>query len=132
MMAKSRSTQRTNGRPRCETVQKSRLSQNDVPSVSLDQALRVPTAIIENYGNGPVTAIQLAEAMVMQPTGGAFRQLCGASIAFGFTEGGYNAQEISLSPLARRILRPQEDGEDLKAKREAVLRPRVVREFLEK
>src|SRR4051794_37104398 len=112
-MAKSKSTLRTNGKPRCDAAQKSRLSQNDVPSVSLDQALRVPTAIIENYGNGPVTALQLAEALMMQPTGGAFRQLCGASIAFGLTEGGYNAQEISLSALARRILRPEEEGDDL-------------------
>ena len=58
--------------------------------------------------------------------------MTGASIAYGLTDGGYNADEISLSPLALRILRPTQDGDDMLAKRDAIMRPRVVGEFLRK
>lgn len=108
------------------------VSQSDVPAYSLDQAIRIPTAIVENYANGPVTPLQLADAMLLSPTSSNFRQLCGASIAYGLTEGGYNAAEIKLTALARRILEPLEEGDEILARREAILRPRVIREFLEK
>ena len=66
----------------------------------------------------------------MAPSSGGFRMHCGASIAYGLTDGGYNSDEISLTPLARRIVAPTKDGDDLAAKKEALLRPRVVRDFL--
>jgi predicted nucleotide-binding protein len=56
--------------------------------------------------------------------------LCGASIAYGFIKGGYNAEQIMLEPLAKRIVQPTKEGDDLAAKREAILKPRVVGEFL--
>ena len=68
--------------------------------------------------------------MNSQPTSGPFRQLCGAAIAYGLTEGGYNATKIKLTPLGKRITRPTIEGDDLVAKREALLRPRVLKEFL--
>ena len=58
--------------------------------------------------------------------------LCGASIAYALTEGGYNTDTISLTALARRIVAPTDEGDDAKAKREATLKPRVIREFLTK
>lgn len=68
--------------------------------------------------------------MNVSPTSSAFKMLCGASIAYGLTEGGYNAAEISLTPLGRRVVAPTKEGDDQSAKREATLRPRVVRDFL--
>ena len=70
--------------------------------------------------------------MGMRPTTGQFKMLTGASIAYGFTEGGAQADLILLTDLGRRVAAPTEEGDDLAAKREALLRPRVVREFLEK
>ena len=58
--------------------------------------------------------------------------MCGSAIAYGLTEGGYNAKEISVEPLAKRILTPLEEGDDLTAKREAALKPRVLGEFIRK
>ena len=111
---------------------RSYVSQSDVPGYSLDQALRIPTAIVEQYNGASVTPLQLASAVMMSPSSGPFRQLCGASIAYGLTTGGYNAQEVTLEPLARRILEPLKEGDELAAKREAIVRPRVLREFLQK
>jgi predicted nucleotide-binding protein len=39
---------------------------------------------------------------------------------------------IGLSEIGRRIVAPMTDGDDVSAMREAVMKPRVVREFLEK
>lgn len=111
---------------------KSRLSQADVPSVSLEQALRVPRAIAEQYAYKATKPLSVAAAMKMQPSSGGFRARCGAAIAYGLTTGGHNAAEIQIEPLGMRIVRPLEDGDDLRAKREAILKPRVFGEFLRK
>lgn len=70
--------------------------------------------------------------MGMLPTSGTFRTLTGASVAYGLTEGGAQADEIALSDLGRRVVAPTHEGDDIAAKREALVKPRVVREFLDK
>jgi predicted nucleotide-binding protein len=68
----------------------------------------------------------------MSPTSGTFKNLCGSSIAYGVTSGGYNAKEITIEPLAKRILAPLDEGDDLAARREAALKPRILGEFIRK
>jgi predicted nucleotide-binding protein len=106
------------------------VSQEDVPAYPLEEALRIPTAIFENYGKSPTAPIKVAAAMGLSPGGVQFRMLAGAAIAYGLTNGGYNADTISIEPLVKRILAPTQEGDDLQAKREAFLRPRVHREFV--
>ncbi len=132
-----KSTKKTTAKKPLKVVAKKESSRNyisqaDVPSYSIAKALRVPTAINDSYGGKPTRPLQVATAMNVQPTTGPFRMLCGASIAYGLTEGGYNATEISLSEIALRIVRPINEGDDLKAKQEAVLKPRIILEFLQK
>ena len=109
-----------------------RVMQTDVPRVSLEQALRVPLAIAENYAGEPTRPIDVALALTMTPTSGGFRTLCGAAIGYGLTEGGPNASQISLTELGRKIASPLAEGEERAAKRDAVLVPTVERQFLEK
>ncbi|MFZ3264145.1 MAG: TIR domain-containing protein [Terriglobales bacterium] len=111
---------------------RSYISQGEIPSLSLEKALRVATAIGENYGYKSSSPLQVAKALDISPTTGGFKTLTGASIAYGLTNGGYNADSISITPLGMRIVRPTVDGDDLAAKREALLKPRVIREFLQK
>jgi predicted nucleotide-binding protein len=108
------------------------LSQTDVPSFSLEKALDIPRAIADNYGYKPSTPVQIASAMDLSPTSPPFRMLAGAAIAYGLTKGGPNAPQISIDKLGMRIVKVTEEGDDLVAKREALLRPRVIRLFLEK
>lgn len=108
------------------------MSQADVPSCSLDKAIKVPAAIGENYGYKPATPLQVAKVFNVSPTTGTFRMFAGAAIAYGLTTGGYNAETISITPLGLRIVRCTSEGDDMAAKREALLKPRVIREFLEK
>jgi hypothetical protein len=106
------------------------LKQSEVPSASLEEALRVPQAILDHYAGKPSALLQVAKALNMDPKGSQVRVLSGAAIAFGLIEGGAQATSISVTDLARRILRPKQDNEDIAAKREAVLKPRVFGDFL--
>ncbi|KWV29758.1 hypothetical protein [Micromonospora rifamycinica] len=106
------------------------MSQEDVPSYSLEQALRVPRAIADNYAYKPTRPLSVAEAMRMTPSSGPFRMITGAAVAYGLTTGGAKAPEIGITPLGMRIVRPTSEGDDIAAMREALLRPKVVGEFL--
>ncbi|HEX3510112.1 MAG TPA: TIR domain-containing protein [Solirubrobacteraceae bacterium] len=108
-----------------------RVSQTDVPRHTLDEALRVATVLSDQFGKKPTKPFRAADALDMSPTSSRWRTLTGASIAYGLTTGGYNAPEIALTALGRRIVAPTVEGDDLAAKREAFLKPRVVRAFLE-
>ena len=58
--------------------------------------------------------------------------MAGSSSAYGLTEGGVNANTIKLSPLGRKLVAPESEGEDLVARREAILKPRILKEFFER
>lgn len=111
-------------------AKRTKIKQSDVPGYSLDQALRVPRAIAENYAYKPTKPLHVASAMGMQPNAGPFRGLTGAAIAYGLTSGGSNAPLITIEKLGMRIVRPTKEGDDLAARREAFLKPRIIGEFL--
>ena len=127
------SSARRVGKAGAEQARKrTRLSQAEVPGCTLDDALRIPMAIAENYAAQPSTPLNVAAALEMQPNAGRFRLLAGAAIAYGVTAGGPYAPEISITPLGMRVVRPTEEGDDLVARREALLHPRVIGDFLRK
>jgi hypothetical protein len=107
------------------------IKQTDVPMVPLDEALRVPQAILDHYAGKPSSPLHVAKALNIDPGGSQFKFLSGAAIAYGLIEGGAQAVAISVTDLARRILRPRTENDDLAAKREAILSPRVFKEFLQ-
>lgn len=131
-MAKPSTAKKNGDNPKTDedASKRSYVSQADVPAYGLQQALRVGQAIADSYGKSPTKPLRVAQAMDVLPGSSTFRMLCGASIAYGITDGGYNSDLISLTPLGRRIVAPTKEGDDVAAKREALLRPRVIREFL--
>ena len=114
------------------TSKRTYLSQADVPGCTLEDALRVPRAIAENYAAKPTSPLNAAAALDMQPNAGRFRLLCGAAMAYGLTSGGPQAPEIAITPLGMRAVRPTQEGDDVAALREALTRPRVIGEFLQR
>jgi hypothetical protein len=90
----------------------------------------VPQAIADNYAFKPTRAMNVAHAMNMTPSSGSFRMITGAALAYGLTTAGGQAPEIGITPLGLRIVRPTSEGDDIAAKREALLRPRIIGEFL--
>lgn len=107
------------------------VSQSDVPACSLNKALIIAQALNDSYAKHPTKPFLVAQALGLS-TSSYFRLLTGASMAYGLTFGGYNADKIELTELGKRIVSPTKVGDDAQAKREAVLKPRIVNEFLTK
>lgn len=110
-------------------AQRSRISQADIPSCSLERACRVPQALADNYACHATRPLDVASALSMQPSSGGFRGLLGAAIGYGLTEGGPNASEVSLTPLGTRVVAPTEVDDDMLALRDAALKPTVANQF---
>ena len=106
------------------------VSQSDVPRYSLLEALKVPRALADQYGKQPAAPLDVAVALDVKPASTNFRYLCGSALAYGLTDGGPKTAQIGLTDLGRRIVAPTEDGDDQTAMREALLKPRVIGEFL--
>ena len=113
-------------------VKRRYVSQSDVPSFTLDEALKIPKAIVDEYAGAPTRPLDVAKVLHLQPASPNFRMRCGAAIGYGLTDGGSSSAKISVLPLARRILTPTQEDDDLAAKREAFLKPRVFGLFLTK
>ena len=110
-------------------AKRSRISQADIPAISLEKALRIPRAIAENYASHPSRPLDVASAIDATPSSGTFRVECGAAIGYGLTEGGPNAPEIALTPLGKRVVTPTEIDDDKVALRAAALKPTVAEQF---
>ncbi len=115
-----------------KSSKKSRISQGDIPAVSLEKALRIPRTIAENYASGPTRPLDVASALDVQPSSGPFRTECGAAVGYGLTDGGPNAPEITLTTLGKRIVTPTEVDDDKRGLREAALKPTVANQFYSK
>ena len=108
------------------------VSQSDVPKHDLEEVVVLAKALHEHY-NGSAVPHELANAMGISPTSSSWQSLSGAAVAYGLTEGAYNAETIALTDdIGRRIVAPEAEGDDLAAMKEAVLKPRVLRQFFEK
>jgi len=55
-----------------------------------------------------------------------------SAIAYGLIDGGVNANTMNLTRLGKRLVAPEAEGEDLAARREAILKPRLLHDFFEK
>lgn len=111
---------------------RSYVGQNELPIHSIKHALRIAQAIWDNFAGKGAAPHQIAMAINMSPTSGTWRNLCGSSIAYGLTDGGYNASQITLTDLGHRIVAPTEEAEDAQAIVEAILKPRILNEFFHK
>jgi hypothetical protein len=108
------------------------ISQKTFPLFSLEKALKIASAIFDNYAGKGASPDDLAMALGHSPTSSSWRYLCGAAIAYGITSGGYNAKEITLLDLGRRIVASEDTADQAVAKSEALLQPEVMRAFFEK
>lgn len=115
-----------------EESKRTKVSQAEFPIFTLRLAERIAHAIWDNFAGKGGAPHNVALALDLSPTSGGWRNLCGSSIAYGLTEGGYNATQITLTELGRRIVAPTTEGDDAQAKIEATLQPRILKEFFDR
>jgi hypothetical protein len=81
------------------------------PRYSLLDSLKIAQAIKEHSAGNPYDRLDLAKSLNTTPSSSGFRLLITASGQFGLTEGSYGAKNISLTPLGKSIVFPQNKQE---------------------
>ena len=116
--------------PKAATAEKRAfLSQSDFPVGTLKDALAIPRALADNFAGSDTPPHDVAMTINLSPTGSQWRMLAGCALAYGLTTASFSAERIALTDLGRRIVMPTIEGDDRLACVEAVLRPRIMREF---
>ncbi len=108
------------------------VSQSELPSRPLREALRVPQAIMDNYAGKATAPHDVAMALELSPTSSVWRDLAAVAAGYGLTKGSWNASKIELTDLGRRATAPTLEGDDLRARAEAALRPKILAGFFQK
>jgi hypothetical protein len=90
------------------------------PRQSVERALRIPKAILEQNAGKPCTPEQAAVMLGGTSAKGPFAVEIASATKYGFLE--RNAGKIQPTELARRVLRPTSTEDQVKAYREAVLK----------
>lgn len=111
---------------------RSYFKQSDFPQASLQQAQKIAATIMDNFAGDGGSPPDIALALGISPTSSAWPLLAGASIAYGLTNGGVNAGKMTITELGKRLVAPEEEGADIVARREAIMRPRLLKEFFDK
>lgn len=104
----------------------------DFPQSTPQQAQKIASALVDNFGGKEGSPPDIALAIGISPTSSGWPNLAGSSIAYGLTDGGVNANTIKLTLLGRKLVAPEEEGEDLAARRESIMKPRISKEFFER
>jgi hypothetical protein len=117
------------------TAQKNKriyVSQSEIPKHSLVEAVALAQSLQDNFAGKNAPPYQVASALNISPTSSRWQSLSGAAVAYGLTDGAYNANDISLTPLGRRVVAPEIEGDETKAKLEAALKPGILNRFFTK
>lgn len=133
---KKNKTEKTGGEPKttktATAAKRTYFKQADFPQTDLQQAQKIASALVDNFAGKGASPPDIALAIGISPTSSAWPPLAGSSVAYGLTDGGVNANLIKLTDLGRRLVAPEIEGEDLTARLEAILQPRILREFFER
>lgn len=128
-MAKKTTGSDKNSNTQSHTGKRPYISQADLPKHTLEETLRLAQSLCDDFAGIDAQPHQLAMSVDLSPTSSHWRDLCGASIGYGLTEGGHNAKAISLTDLGKRLIEPEKEGDDVTARVEAVMRPRICGSF---
>jgi hypothetical protein len=111
---------------------KKRITQSDMPALSLEKVLPIARAIWDNYAGESAPPHEVAVAIGVSPTSSAWRTMPGASSAYGLTEGAHDSHTIRLTSLGKRIVAPEEEGDREIALAEAAKRPSISKKSFER
>jgi hypothetical protein len=100
------------------------LGKLDYPRYSLDKALRIPRAILEQNAGKECSDQDSAKYVKVGYTG-PYQMELSAAIKYGLLERP-GTKRVKVTELAKRILRPQNSNDELKGLREAALKAPTI------
>jgi hypothetical protein len=119
--------------PKPVSVKKRELfQQSDFPNFSISEGIIIAKTLSEQYGGTATAPHDVAFALKTTPGSNKWKYLVGASNAYGLTKGAYNSKQLELSPLGRKYVSPTEPGDDKRALREAIMKPKIMGSFYSK
>lgn len=89
------------------------------PRHSVDRALRIPKAILEQNAGQPTTPLEAAQFLGLSSAGGPFGVEISSSKKYGFLS--VAGSKLEVTPRARRALAPENESDRVNALREAIL-----------
>ncbi len=110
-------------KPQSKTVRKigtDNATRAKYPRHSVDRALQIPKAILEQHAGKPCTPEQAAQFLGFSSPKGPFAVEIASATKYGFLE--REQGKICPTELARRILRPTSTDDEVKGYREAILK----------
>jgi hypothetical protein len=114
------------------SLKRTYFKQADFPQTTVQQAQKIASTLMDNFAGSDGSPPEIALSIEVSPTSSGWPLLAGSSIAYGLTDGGPNANRIKLTPLGRKLVAPEQEGDDLAARREAIMKPRISKEFFER
>lgn len=118
-------------KPALEKLKK-KISQTEMPRCTLEESLLLAQKLFDDFAGKAISPQQLAKAVNISPSSTNWQKITGASVAYGLTDGAYNAANISLTALGKKIVDSQSPSERRAALIEACLRPVVINKFYER
>jgi hypothetical protein len=106
-------------------------SRRPFPIHTIEEALKVAKAIQDKNAGKPWKPLFIAEALGIKPGSSNFRDITSSSYKYGLTDGTWNAEHISLTPLGRSLTKPTDLQQELRDKQDAVLKIEVFRKIYE-
>ena len=100
------------------------------PRDSLTKTLKLAESIEKNNAGKPFDRLILAKSTDYSPNSGSFRKLIISSSKYGLTEGGYQAEKISLTSLGSSIVAPTSDEEKTRGLLNALTNSPVMKTIL--
>jgi len=101
------------------------------PMHTFEEALEVAKAIQDKNAGKPWKPLYLAKALDISPTSSHFRDITSSAYKYGLTQGSWNAELISLTPLGTSLTKPIESTKEIKDKQQAVLNIELFKKVLE-
>lgn len=98
-IANSESNEDANQQKSADSQKAKRVSQSDIPRRSLREALTVAQALTDSFASSPTAPHQIAMSLEISPTSSSWRDLTGATVAYGLTKGGYNSDKLHWNNL---------------------------------
>jgi hypothetical protein len=122
-------TKRKAGREKAsaKTSGPKQISSDDLPRKTLEDALKVPRAIKDNYGK-QATWEDIAKAMEFSPTNPNNKYYLWSASAYGIVTKD-EANNYAISETGRKILSPSYEGEDREGIIKAIANPSILARF---
>ena len=118
-----------NGSPGSDPERRRTRKVRPYPIQTLEEALHIPAAIHEANAGLPFDRVLLAGALKTTPASSSFTMKLNSSAKYGLTEGGYNDDQIGITPRGEAIVAPKGTQEKSAALVEAAVQPDIFGRF---